>query len=76
MITNVRMVQVMGLGTVWDASYKNLIIGQTAPLLYAGAEGNIGHAEIGGIGPNAIVEDLGGYGTARSHFKVWKQTAF
>jgi hypothetical protein len=64
-----EMVHVLGLGTLWESGSRNLIAGSSAPLLYTGTEGNIGHTEIGGTGSSAIVEDLGGPGTARGHFK-------
>jgi len=44
--------------------------GVNAPFHYLGAEGNIGHGEVGALGPQAVIEDLGGPGTAMSHFKV------
>jgi hypothetical protein len=64
-----EMVHVLGLGTLWESGFRNLIAGTSTPLTYLGAEGNIGHREIGGTGPSAIVEDVGGRGTARGHFK-------
>jgi hypothetical protein len=60
-----EMGHVLGLGVFWD--WRGLL-GSGSPLLYQGAEGNIGNAEIGGPSEGAYIEEGGGGGTARSHF--------
>jgi hypothetical protein len=50
---------------MWDERALITPIGQL-PIYYLGANGNIGHKEIGGVGNQAFVETEGGTGTARS----------
>jgi hypothetical protein len=67
-----EMGHVLGIGTMWDA--WNLIdpSSVTTNIRYYGTQGDIGNTEIGGVG-DAVVEDTGGSGTARSH---WKESVY
>jgi len=65
-----EMGHVLGIGTQWEG--KNLISPGNAPFLYLGANGIQGQKDIGGQG-NPIIEDQGGAGTARGH---WKESVY
>ena len=70
-----EMAHVLGFGTLWDTSaFPNLITPSSSPTpyFYFGAYGNQGNADVGASG-NAVVEDTGGQGTARGH---WKETVY
>ena len=54
-----------GLGSSWEER-KLLSPDGVTPIMYSGAQGNLGHKEVGGEGDAAIVENEGGAGTARS----------
>jgi len=58
---------------MWDEETKPLLtpVG-TKPILYQGLRGNYGHSQVGGTG-KAVVEDTGGEGTARGH---WKESIY
>jgi len=62
----------LGLGTLWDAR-KLMSPEPIRPIVYEGKQGNLGHQEVGGDGENALVEDEGGPGTARVH---WKESVY
>jgi hypothetical protein len=65
-----EMGHVLGFGTLWE--YEHLITSRTspAPFYYTGVNGNTGLTSF--AGPDAgqiVVEDQGGPGTARAHWK-------
>jgi hypothetical protein len=64
-----EMGHVLGLGTLWE--YEQLITSRVLPppFLYQGENGNAGLSEIVGSDSKIIIEDLGGVGTARAHWK-------
>lgn len=61
-----EMGHVLGIGTTWSRLISPSTV--TSNIQYFGTQGNLGHTEVGGTG-NAIIEDLGGSGTARGHWK-------
>lgn len=62
---------VLGIGTLWEElDLIPLHIDKNIP--YLGEHGNVGNGEIGGSG-SAIVEDGGGVGTAKAH---WKESVY
>ena len=70
-----EMGHVLGIGTLWDAFDLLTAPSATNPLAavrYFGENGNIGNVEIGAQG-QAVVENEGGAGTARGH---WKDTVY
>lgn len=65
-----EMGHVLGLGTLWEERVPGLLDDTSnAPyIMYTGTEGIQGHAQIGRSGM-PYVEDLGGVGTRRGHWK-------
>lgn len=66
-VTLHEMGHVFGIGTMWSS--RGLVSGS---FLYQGAYGNQGNLIVGGTG-QARVEDTGGAGTARAH---WKESVY
>lgn len=68
-----EMGHVLGLGTMWENGLlgKTVLPG-TGGYAYSGQYGNMGNVEVGRSGA-AVVEDTGGPGTARGH---WKEAVY
>lgn len=63
-----EMGHILGIGTLWDS--RNLIENKPGGgLQFTGANANLGNTEIGSTASKAVVEDTGGAGTARGHWK-------
>jgi hypothetical protein len=65
-----EMGHVLGMGTLWGQN--GLIQDGAAPALdhrYLGANGNIGYQQITGVAGQAQIENQGGEGTAKGHFR-------
>ena len=76
-----EMAHVLGFGTIWDPAYLSLLVGAaefggTDPH-FVGAQGLAAFDRIGGTaytgGANVPVENMGGQGTADSH---WRESVF
>lgn len=68
-----EMGHVLGIGSLWDNPLNLLTpafdpYNPTAAVSYRGVQGNIGNREVGASG-SAVVENIGGPGTARGHWK-------
>jgi hypothetical protein len=68
------MAHILGIGTLWEnvAPRATLITSSTTNPLYTGTQGNIGNVNIGGTG-QAVIENTGGPGTNRGH---WKESVY
>jgi hypothetical protein len=64
-----EMGHILGIGTSWEmAQYKLIDSKTTYPIFYNGPGGIQGQKDVGGLG-HPIVEDQGGPGTARGHWR-------
>ena len=63
---------IIGVGADWGRRGLVTPTAQGTPFLYLGENGAVGQSQIGGSG-RPIVEDVGGAGTARAH---WKESVY
>ena len=65
-----EMGHVLGIGTLWGRFVGTSTLPVSGGFGYSGVEGNFGNGLVGRpSNTQAVVEDLGGLGTARSHWK-------